>query len=124
MPCDGVAARIRQCDQGSPPEITLRMSTLILPGLEKGRIGSCLHRTLEHHCASGLISSAVSIKPMQQYLGHKNGSEPLDSYGDLMPGDEDRVRAAFDTSLRQMCDEGEREARSEYVSPGQGRWQW
>ncbi|WP_373070749.1 tyrosine-type recombinase/integrase [Gemmatimonas sp.] len=69
---------------------------------------------LRHHCASVLISSGVSIKAVQQYLGHKNASETLDTYGHLMPGDDDRVRAAIDTSLRQnvqsMCDQAAREA--------------
>ena len=63
---------------------------------------------LRHHCASVLISSACSIKAVQKYLGHKNASETLDTYGHLMPGDDDRVRAAVDASLRPnvryMCD--------------------
>ena len=69
---------------------------------------------LRHHCASVLISSGVSIKAVQRYLGHKNASETLDTYGHLMPGDDDRVRAAIDSSLRRnvrsMCDRGVSEA--------------
>lgn len=64
---------------------------------------------LRHHCASVLISAGVSIKAVQRFLGHKNASETLDTYGHLMPGDEDRVRAAIDESLRgnvhEMCTE-------------------
>lgn len=47
-----------------------------------------------------LISSGVSIKSVQQFLGHKNASETLDTYGHLMPGDDDRLRAAIDVALR------------------------
>jgi integrase len=63
---------------------------------------------LRHCCASVLISSGVSIEAVQRYLGHKNASETLDTYGHLMPGDDDRLRAAIDASLRTnvrpMCD--------------------
>ena len=55
---------------------------------------------LRHHCASVLISSGVSIKSVQRFLGHKNASETLDTYGHLMPGDDDRLRAAIDVALR------------------------
>jgi integrase len=65
---------------------------------------------LRHHCASVLISSGVSITAVQQYLGHKNASETLDTSGQLMPGDNDRVRAAIDASLsgnvHGMCTPG------------------
>jgi hypothetical protein len=64
---------------------------------------------LRHHCASVLISSGVSIKSVQRYLGHKNASETLDTYGHLMPGDDDRLRSAIDVALRGnvhgMCTE-------------------
>ena len=64
---------------------------------------------LRHYCASVLISSGCSIKAVQGFLGHKNASETLDTYGHLMPGDEDRVRAAINASLREnvhkMCTE-------------------
>ena len=83
---------------------------------------------LRHHCASVLISLGASITAVQQYLGHKNALETLDTYGHLMPGDEDRVRAAIDTSLRQnvrqMCDEGERDAREGSISRGSRCAQW
>ena len=55
---------------------------------------------LRHHCASVLISSGVSIKAVQGFLGHKNASETLDTYGHLMPGDDDRLRSAIDVALR------------------------
>ncbi len=39
---------------------------------------------LRHHCASVLISLGASITAVQQYLGHKNALETLDTYGHLM----------------------------------------
>lgn len=54
---------------------------------------------LRHHCASLLISAGCSVKAVQSFLGHKNASETLDTYGHLWPGDEDRIRAAIDAGL-------------------------
>ena len=48
---------------------------------------------------------------MQQYLGHKNATETLDTYGHLWPGDEDRIRAAIDAGfagvVHEMCMDGD-----------------
>jgi integrase len=64
---------------------------------------------LRHHCASLLISASCSVKAVQHFLGHKNASETLDTYGHLWPGDEDRIRAAIDAALsgvvHGMCTE-------------------
>ena len=54
---------------------------------------------LRHHCASSLISAGCSVKAMQAFLGHKNASETLDTYGYLGPNDQDRIRAAIDSGL-------------------------
>ena len=54
---------------------------------------------LRHHCASLLISSGCSVKAVQRFLGHKNASETLDTYGHLWPGDDDRIRTAIDAGL-------------------------
>ena len=62
---------------------------------------------LRHHCASLLISAGCSVKAVQHFLGHKNASETLDTYGHLWADDEDRIRSAIDAGLRQgvhgMC---------------------
>jgi integrase len=62
---------------------------------------------LRHHCASLLISAGCSVKAGQSFLGHKNASETLDTYGHLWPRDEDRIRSAIDSGLRadvhEMC---------------------
>jgi len=57
-----------------------------------------------------LISSGVSIKSVQGFLGHENASGTLVTYGHLMPGDDDRLRSAIDASLsgnvHGMCTPG------------------
>jgi integrase len=65
---------------------------------------------LRHHCASMLIASGCSVKAVQSFLGHKNASETLDTYGHVWPGGEDRIRAAIDVGFGQdvheTCTEG------------------
>jgi integrase len=68
---------------------------------------------LRHHCASLLISAGCSVKAVQHFLGHKNASETLDTYGHLWPGDEDRLRAAIDEGLRKSEDSVRTEAVSD-----------
>lgn len=47
-----------------------------------------------------VVSDRQQIKSVQRFLGHENASETLDTYGHLMPGDDDRLRSAIDTALR------------------------
>lgn len=65
---------------------------------------------LRHYCAASLIAAGCSVKAVQHFLGHKNASETLDTYGHLWPDDEDRIRAAIDERLRGdvhgMCTPG------------------
>jgi integrase len=56
---------------------------------------------LRHHAASVLLSAGVSIKAVQSFLGHATAAETLDTYGHLMPGDDDRLRAAIDDAVRR-----------------------
>jgi len=58
---------------------------------------------LRHHCASLLISAGCSVKAVQSFLGHKNASETLDTYGHLWPGDDDKMRAAIDAGFRSTA---------------------
>ncbi len=48
---------------------------------------------LRHHFASSLISAGCSIVAVQRALGHAKPSTTLDTYGHLMPSDQDRIRA-------------------------------
>jgi integrase len=41
----------------------------------------------------------VSIKVVQEHLGHASAKVTLDVYGHLMPSDEDRSRKAIDVAL-------------------------
>ena len=47
-----------------------------------------------------LPDAVGEVLAVQAFLGHKNASETLDTYGHLWAGDEDRIRAAIDAGLR------------------------
>lgn len=53
---------------------------------------------LRHYYASSLLSAGCSIVAVQRALGHSAASITLDTYGHLMPSDEDRIRNASGTT--------------------------
>jgi integrase len=55
---------------------------------------------LRHHYASSLISAGCSIVAVQRALGHARPSVTLDTYGHLMPSDNDRIRSAIDVAWK------------------------
>ena len=61
---------------------------------DAGLAASATFHDLRHHYASALIAAGCSIKAVQSALGHKNASETLDTYSNLWPADEDRLRDA------------------------------
>lgn len=54
---------------------------------------------LRHHHASLLISAGLSPVAVADRLGHKDGTETLQTYGHLWPTDHDRAVAAVDAAL-------------------------
>ncbi len=49
--------------------------------------------------ASSLISKGVNIKTISERLGHKSIQVTLDTYGHLMPGDQERCAAVYDSLI-------------------------
>jgi len=66
-------------------------------------------RTLRNHLGGDVRFAAhlvgCSVKAVQSFLGHKNASETLDTYGHLWPGDDDKIRAAIDAGFADGNDE-------------------
>jgi integrase len=50
---------------------------------------------LRHHAASLLISAGVSVRGVQEMLGHASATETLEVYSHLWPTDHERIRAAI-----------------------------
>jgi hypothetical protein len=46
-----------------------------------------------------MIAAGVNAKSLSTYLGHANISETFDSYGHLMPGNENEAAALIDDYL-------------------------
>lgn len=59
--------------------------------------------SLRHTYASILLSGRCSIKVVQARLGHATAQETLDTYGHMLPEDEDRSRAVVDAALDEYA---------------------
>lgn len=57
------------------------------------------YHQLRHFYASVLISANMSIKVVQERLGHASATATLKTYAHLLPEDEDRTRAAVQGAL-------------------------
>jgi integrase len=60
--------------------------------------GATFHE-LRHYFASLLIRQGASVKAVQAALGHASATITLDTYGQLWPDDNDRIRAAVAGTL-------------------------
>lgn len=54
---------------------------------------------LRHHCASLLIHNGASVKLVQEFLGHKDATETLNTYAHLWPNSDESARAAIDAGF-------------------------
>ena len=120
---DVLAAHLSRHDEGpdrlvftSSTGAPLRRSTWAKAyGIASAKIGvDNSPHALRHHCASVLISSGVSILAVSRFLGHKSATETLDTYGHLMPGDDDRLRCDRRSDVSEC-------ARSVHDPHGDGR---
>lgn len=85
----------------APSQITDGFKFLVEKlGLSKG---VHLH-TLRHTHASYLIDHGVSIKNIQERLGHASSKTTLDIYGHLLPGRDREVARAFADITRELTD--------------------
>ena len=50
---------------------------------------------LRYYCASVLVGAGLSVKQVQEVLGHASAVERLEVCADLWPADHDRARAAM-----------------------------
>jgi integrase len=57
---------------------------------------------LRHYCASALIAAGVSVKGVQEVLGHATAVETLEVYAHLWPTDRDRAREAMSAAIRDF----------------------
>ena len=57
------------------------------------------YHDLRHYYASVLLSAGVSVKAVQEHLGHASATVTLDAYGHLMPDDADRSRQAVERAF-------------------------
>jgi integrase len=69
------------------------------PLLRDAGLADVTFHSLRHSHASLLISKGVNIKTISERLGHKSIQVTLDTYGHLMPVDQERCAAVYDTLI-------------------------
>jgi integrase len=62
---------------------------------------------LRHFYASLLIHNGLSVKAIQEYLGHHSAVLTLDTYGHLWPDGDDLTRTAVDNAFKSLGARGE-----------------
>lgn len=66
------------------------------PALEEARLPRIRIHDLRHTCATLLIAQGAHAKAIQRHLGHSSIQITFDTYGHLLPDEQDRVAAALD----------------------------
>ena len=90
-----------------------RFSDAWRPAVKAAGVPGAHFHDLRHHYASVVIQAGLSVKVVQERLGHATATEMLDTCVHLWPADEDRTRAAIDSvwasPVSDLCqaDEGE-----------------
>jgi integrase len=71
------------------------------PALEKSGLPKVRIHDLRHTCATLLIAEGAHAKAIQRHLGHSSIQITFDTYGHLLPDEQDRVAGALDETFRK-----------------------
>jgi integrase len=82
-------------------------------GIPDGGDDAAGQHQLRHHYASVLLAGGVDIKRVQSYLGHHSAAFTLDTYGHLMPDDDERSLRQIEVALEASADLQDRTVRVE-----------
>jgi integrase len=93
-------------DNGEPWKHNHFHRDLFKPAVTKAKLppGTTSH-DLRHHFASILLAAGESVVAVAEYLGHKDATLVLRTYGHLVPGREDRMRQAIDGAWSLKTDQ-------------------
>lgn len=70
------------------------------PALKEARLPKVRIHDLRHTCATLLIAQGAHAKAIQRHLGHSSIQITFDTYGHLLPDEQDRVADALDKTYR------------------------
>lgn len=87
-------------EAGAPLRNNNWRSRVWTPALQEARLPSVRIHDLRHTCATLLIAQGAHAKAIQRHLGHSSIQITFDTYGHLLPDEQDRVAAALDETFR------------------------
>ena len=70
------------------------------PALKEARLPKVRIHDLRHTCATLLIAQGAHAKAIQRHLGHSSIQITFDTYGHLLPDEQDRVADALDQTFK------------------------
>lgn len=82
---------------GSKPASEMTIARRKDAAVEESGVKRIRIHDFRHSCATLLIHSRVPIVAISRYLGHKNVTETLNTYGHLMPDSHDIIISALET---------------------------
>ena len=76
------------------------------PALKEAGLPPVRIHDLRHTCATLLIAQGAHAKAIQRHLGHSSIQITFDTYGHLLPDEQDRVAEALDATFRNSSTNG------------------
>ena len=89
-------------ENGTPLRNNNWRSRVWEPALEDAGLPKVRIHDLRHTCASLLIAQGAHAKAIQRHLGHSSIQITFDTYGHLLPDEQDRVADALDETFRRV----------------------
>jgi integrase len=90
-------------EAGTPVRSNNWRSRVWEPTLKEANLPKVRIHDLRHTCATLLIAQGAHVKAIQRHLGHSSIQITLDTYGHLLPDEQDRVADALDETFRKAA---------------------
>ena len=97
---DGRDALVFTTEAGTPARSNNWRSRVWHPALKEAGLPPVRIHDLRHTCATLLIAQGAHAKAIQRHLGHSSIQITFDTYGHLLPDEQDRVADALDATFR------------------------
>ena len=102
----GADALVFTSTEGAPLRLPNFRRRVWEPALAAAGLGPTRIHDLRHTCAALLIAQGAHAKAIQRHLGHSSIQITFDTYGHLLPDEQDRVAEALDETFRSATGNG------------------
>ena len=103
----GADALVFTSTEGAPLRLPNFRRRVWESALAEAGLGHTRIHDLRHTCAALLIAQGAHAKAIQRHLGHSSIQITFDTYGHLLPDEQDRVAEALDETFRSASRAGD-----------------